>query len=445
MPGTAIVLLTRDLRVHDNPALHAAVTAAERVVPLFVADPAVPSSPNRDHFMAGCLADLRDALRRRGADLVVRRGDPVAETVALATALGATHVALAADASAYAARRQRRLAEAAVTHRFALHLADGVTVVPPGAVTPAGGGHYRVFTPYWRVWRAHPRRPVRPAPARLRLPDGVDPGPLPDPGRPTRHDGLAAGETAGRRRLAAWRRQVADYPAHRDDLAADATSRLSPYLHFGCVAAAAVESTCDGVEEFHRQLCWRDFHHQVLADFPDLPRLPYRPGPPPGHAHPDAAARPHPDGRAARTDPDGLAAWRAGRTGVPVVDAGMRQLAAEGWLPNRARLVTAAFLTRTLGLDWRDGVDWYARHLIDADVASNSGNWQWVAGTGNDTRPNRRFNPLRQAERFDPEGDWVRRWVPELAGVPGRAVHRPWLLPGRVRYDAPLAGVTREG
>lgn len=171
-----------------------------------------------------------------------------------------------------------------------------------------------------------------------------------------------------------------------------------------------------GGAAFVRQLCWRDFHHQVLAATPQLPFEDYR-------------SR----GDEWRQDEDALAAWKAGRTGIPVVDAGMRQLAAEGWMHNRARLVTASLLTKDLYLNWRLGAAHFWDLLVDGDLANNAGNWQWVAGTGNDTRPNRVFNPLRQAERFDPDGDYVRRYVPELAGVEGSAVHRPWKLADQVR------------
>lgn len=434
--GTAVVLFTRDLRVHDNPALHAACTGADRVVPLFVLDPSVRPPANRQRFLAESLADLRESLRRRGGDLIVRRGDPVAEAVRVARSAGARSIGLAADVGRYAARRQRRLADACATERLSLSLFDGVTVVPPGALRPGGGGdHYRVFTPYWRVWQAFRRRAELPSPDRLSLPEGITPGRLPTAVRGGSPDVLPGGESAVRRRLARWHRDaVTGYAARQHDLAADATSRLSPYLHFGCVSPLAVVSTAGGSEAFLRQLCWRDFFQQVLAGFPALAREPYR--------------------RAAveewRADPDALAAWRVGRTGVPIVDAGMRQLAAQGFLPNRARLVTASFLTRSLGLDWRDGARWYRQLLVDADVANNNGNWQWVAGTGNDPRPHRRFNPLRQAHRFDPDGAYVRRWVPELAGVAGTAVHEPWRLPPaerrRIRYEPPLtlaAGRTR--
>jgi deoxyribodipyrimidine photo-lyase len=422
---TFVVLFTRDLRVADNPALHAACSVAEQVVPLFVQDPAVPSSPNRQRFLAESLADLRQALRRRGADLVVRRGDPVAEAVRVARSVAAFGIGVAADASGYAVHRQRRLEAACATDRLALGLFDSVTVVPPGALRPSGAGdHYRVFTPYWRAWQGYRRRHLLPAPRRIAMPGAIAAGPLPAPASGGSTRVLPGGESAAQERLATWRVRVGGYAEDRDRLSADATSRLSAYLHFGCVSAPAVAAATHGSTEFLRQLCWRDFYQQVLAGFPALGREPFRPG----------------AGESWVDDPEALAAWHAGQTGVPIVDAGMRQLGAEGFMPNRARLIAAAFLTKQLGLDWRAGARWFSRWLLDADVANNYGNWQWVAGTGPDTR-RRQFNPLRQAQRFDPDGAYVRRWVPELAGVPGAAVHQPWRLPGpqrrRLAYRPP--------
>ncbi|MCP2322625.1 deoxyribodipyrimidine photo-lyase [Hamadaea flava] len=409
---TAVVLFTRDLRVADNPALHAACEIADRVVPLFVADPSVPSSPYRQRFLAESLADLRESLRHLGGELVIREGDPVTEAVKLARETGAFGIGLAADVSGFAAARERRLRRACDDERLALKLFDSVTVVPPGALRPSSGGdHYRVFTPYWRAWQGFRHRPELPVPRKVCMPGGIAPGRLPAGGAATGL--LPGGETEGRARLSAWRKTSAEYAEIHDDLAADRTSRMSPYLHFGCVSPIEVARQIGDVEAYVRQVCWRDFYHQVLAYFPDLPHKAYRR---------NADEKWADDQRA-------LDAWREGRTGVPIVDAGMRQLAGEGWMHNRARLITASFLTKHLGLDWRAGAAWYASLLLDADVANNNGNWQWVAGTGNDTKPYRRFNPVRQAERFDPTGDYVRRWVPELAGLPGKAVHQPWLLP----------------
>lgn len=413
---TAVVLFTRDLRVHDNPVLHTACQTADRVVPLFVSDPSVPASPHRRTFLRECLEDLRTSLRQCGGDLVIREGDPVTEAVRIARETGASGIGVAGDASSYAARRERRLAEACTRNRLALKVFDSITIVAPGAVRPAGSDHYKVFTPYWRAWSAFGRRDELPAPARVTLPDGIEPGRIPASGPGT---GLMkGGETAGRHRLSTWRGD--GYAEIHDDLAADRTSRLSPYVHFGGVSPVSVANRIESAA-FVRQLCWRDFYHQVLHAFPGLPHRAYRVG----------VAEKWQD------DPEALAAWQEGRTGIPVVDAGMRQLKAEGWMHNRARLITASFLTKHLGLDWRAGESWYASLLLDADVANNAGNWQWVAGTGNDTRPYRRFNPIRQAERFDPQGVYVRRWIPELAGVPGGAVHQPWKLPPGARKGYP--------
>ncbi|PBC76087.1 deoxyribodipyrimidine photo-lyase [Streptomyces sp. TLI_235] len=414
----AIALLTQDLRLHDNPVLHAAVRSADQVVPLFVLDADIEAAgfatPNRRAFLAGCLADLDSSLRRAGSRLLLRRGSAVAETAKLADEVGAVAVHVAAGVSSFARRR-----EAGLREHFAdrLQVHDGsLTALPPGAVAPNGKDHYAVFTPYFRAWQQSTRRPPHRAPRSLRTPDGpsgIDIATL----RDTRADspGLPpGGETEARTRWKAW--DVAAYQEVHDDLAADGTSRLSPYLHFGCLSATELVDLAErrggpGAEAFVRQLVWRDFHHQVLAARPDAAWQDYR-------AKGDGW---HTDDREAQ-------AWRQGRTGFPVVDAGMRQLAHEGWMHNRARLLTASFLTKTLYQDWRIGARHFLHFLVDGDIANNQLNWQWVAGTGADTRPNRVLNPLTQADRLDPDGSYVRQWLPELAHLPGRAIHRPWLL-----------------
>ncbi|MFC7546428.1 cryptochrome/photolyase family protein [Plantactinospora sp. GCM10030261] len=429
--GTAVVLFTRDLRVHDNPALAAACATFDRVVPLFVLDPELAGlAANRHRFLHDSLADLRDALQERGGDLVVRRGDPVAETIRLARKVGARGVALSADVSHYARRRERRLRDECERHRLLLKLFPGITVVDPGALTPGGGGdHYRVFSPYHRSWLATTWRDEAPAPRTVHLPADLPAGRLPgapradSPGLPT------GGERAGRRRLRDWLTEIDRYAERHDDMAGDGTSRLSPYLRFGCLSPLSVARAApDRDGEFVRQVCWRDFYYQLALANPGLSRTAIR-------------SRNDTDWR---TDADALAAWAEGRTGVPIVDAGMRQLRAEGWMHNRARLITAGYLTKKLKLDWRTGLDVFYRWLVDGDVPNNSGNWQWVAGVGTDTRPHRGFNPIRQAHRFDPDGEYVRRYVPELASVSGKAVHEPWKLPPDVRrqldYPPPLTG-----
>ncbi len=426
MPG-ALVLFTRDLRVHDQPALAAAARMESPLVPAFVLDTQLLrtscGSANRLSFLLDSLRDLAGALHARGAPLVVCQGDTVREAIRLAKHHDLDAIHMSADITPYARRRQTLLEDACARERLELITHPSITVVRPGVLTPTGADHYRVFTPFWRVWSERPRPPLSRTPPRLCAPDGLDAGEVPELASLTRESPSAqvqrGGETAGRAQLERWFRAGAEaYAGERDELAAQSTSRLSAYLHFGCVSARSVLESAErraGAEEFTRQLCWRDFHHQVLAARPDLPSTDYRP-------RGDRWSR---DARA-------LEAWREGLTGYPIVDAGMRQLKAEGYMHNRARLIVGSFLTKTLYIDWRRGAAHFARLLADADVANNVGNWQWVAGTGNDTRPNRVLSPSRQAARFDPDGDYVRRYVPELAGVAGPAVDEPWKL-GRAR------------
>ncbi|WP_217913148.1 cryptochrome/photolyase family protein [Miltoncostaea marina] len=418
----AVVLFTRDLRVHDHPALAAAAREAELVLPLFVLDDAVlaGAGANRRAFLADSLAALDEALRARGAALHVRRGDPAREAVAAAREAGAGAILLSDDVSGHAQRRLRRLRAAAGPERIEVRPMPGVAVVPAGELRPAAGPAYEVFTPYHRRWAEQPRRPLELPLERLRAPgaapaapaaalDALRAGGRPSPGRPP------GGEPAGRARLAAWAAEgVAGYRSARDDLAADATSRLSAYLHLGCLSPLeALERAGDGPgpAAFARQLCWRDFHAQLLAARPWI-----------------AGEDMHPAAGGWRDDDALLDAWTRGATGYPLVDAGMRQLREEGFMHNRARLVVASFLTKDLGIDWRRGAAHFMDLLADGDVASNAGNWQWVAGTGADTRPGRMLNPTLQARRYDPDGAYVRRHVPELAGVEGPAVHEPWDL-----------------
>lgn len=426
---TAVVLFTRDLRVRDQPALAEAAAAAERVVPLFVFDDGILGSafaaPNRVRFLLDSLGDLRRSLRDLGGTLAVRRGDVVAETIKVVHETGAEAVFLSADVSDYARSRERRLA----AERIEVRALPGVSVVRPRGLAPVGGDHFRVFTPYWRRWREAELRPVRRAPRRISTPSGLAAGRMPAladlaGGEPS-PELPAGGEKAGRARLDRWLRSgLARYGELHDDLAADGTSRLSPYLHLGCLSARELVERAGGrpgAEPFLRQLAWRDFFHQLLASRPESSREDYR------------------RRRVGWVDdPHALAAWREGRTGFPLVDAGMRQLAREGWMHNRARLVAGSFLTKHLRVDWRRGAAHFYELLVDGDVAQNTGNWQWVAGTGADTRPNRVLNPVLQARRYDPEGAYVRRWVEELAEVSGPAVFEPWKHGGVDGYPPPL-------
>lgn len=270
-----------------------------------------------------------------------------------------------------------------------------------------------VFTPYYRRWREEPWG-LWPEPGSARVSDSSGDGLGPVPGEAP----MTGGQWAARRRLDRFLERVDRYLETRDSPDPDATSRLSADLHFGTLDARRVRHEVgEGTPAraaFVRQLCWRDFHLQIV------------------HHHPwsvDRELRAEYTRVAWREDREGLAAWQEGRTGYPFVDAGMRQLASEGWMPNRVRMVTASFLVKDLLIDWRHGERWFRKLLVDGDLAQNVGNWQWVAGTGTDAVPYFRvFNPVAQGLRFDPTGEYVRRWVPELAGIRGGDVHTPWQL-----------------
>jgi deoxyribodipyrimidine photo-lyase len=428
---TALVLFNRDLRVHDNPAL-AAAARAERTLPLFVFDERLLGSrfaaPNRVAFMREALIDLDEALRQASGRLFLRRGDPVAEAIALARECGAVELHVSADYSAYATAREQRLAAACAEERIGFHRHPGTTIVPPGAVTPGGGDHFKVFTPYHRAWGELPLRRRSGPPRELTVPGGLRAGRLPALDKLTAGTlsprRAAGGEVEGRRLARSFLRdRLGGYDDGHNDLPGDSTSRLSAHLRFGCVSPLALMLEAReraGAEPFVRQLCWRDFHHQVLAATPSLPRRDYR-------------SRGDRWSRSQRA----LEAWRQGRTGYPLVDAAMRQLAAEGFMHNRARMTVASFLTKDLYIDWRAGARHFWDLLSDGEIANNAGNWQWVAGTGNDTRPNRVLSPVRQAERFDPDGIYVRRYLPELEQVRGKAIFRPWQMEGFARLDYP--------
>ena len=398
-----LVLFTRDLRVHDHPALHAAVHDADQVLPLFVADPALLAiSPNRARFLTDAIEDLDTSLSDRGARLLIRSGDPAVVAPGMAARRRCDAIYLTDDVTPHALRRIHAMREACRPAGIEVRTFPGHAVVEPGAVTPSGRPAYRVFTPYLRAWRAAPRRPVL---ARTPLIAAI---PYLHPGRmPSRDEPRAVaprlprgGEMTGRRLMRRFLHEgVRDYEEGRDRLDRAATSRLSPYLRFGCISATELAERSGAhpdADAFVRQLAWRDFFFQLVASDPALIRTDLRPERAPAWRH----------------DPGAVADWRAGETGEPLVDAAMRQLLEEGWMPNRARLIAASYLTRTLGVDWRVGAAHFAEHLVDGDPASNTGNWQWVAGTGANPRRGQALSLDRQAKRFDPSGSYRARADP---------------------------------
>jgi deoxyribodipyrimidine photo-lyase len=430
---TAIVWFRRDLRLADHPALAEAIARACHVVPLFVLDERLLASaaPARAWLLRRTLAELDGSLRSRGSGLLLRSGPAVDVVPGVAREVGASVVLATRDVTPYAERRDAAVAAALERDGRRLLLRPGLLLAEPGSLVTEAGAPYRVFTPFWRALQAAPRREALAPPGRVPAPPGMlEPseslaiGSAPLAGLPE------PGEAAALERLAGWvRGGLARYGAERDVLSGEGSSHLGPDLHLGTLSPLQVESAAADAEgdatSFIRQLAWREFYHHRLLEqrgevVPDVPLM--------------AAFRDEAD------DPQAAAAWREGRTGVPVVDAAMRQLLATAWMSNRARLIVASFLTRHLLLDYRIGEWHFMRHLIDGDVANNRGGWQWTAGVGADAQPwFRIFNPVRQGERFDPSRSWVRRWLPELADVPDRYVHQPWASPEPpVGYPAPI-------
>jgi deoxyribodipyrimidine photo-lyase len=432
--STAILWFRRDLRLADHPALVEALTRHEHVVPLYVLDDALLrgryAGAPRVAFMLGCLRALDGALRQRGSGLVVRHGRPEDEVPAVAREVGARTVAWTSDVAPYARRRDRRVSEALRAAGVAAAPHGGGYLVDPSRPRTQGGSPYTVFSPFHRAIAGVERRAVHGAPAEFPpLPADLEEGRLPAldalgvAGADVAEPIVEPGEPAARAALQRWLAGgLDDYADRHDGLSPIGTSMLSPYLRWGCLSARECEERAlrrggRGAAAWTRQLAWRDFYaHQLLLH--------------PGNVGQEFQAR-YRGGRLAwADDAEALEAWKSGATGYPLVDAGMRELARTGWMHNRARLVVGSFLTKDLHLDWREGERHFAGLLLDGEPAQNNGNWQWIASTGADPAPysRRLFNPVMQQRKFDPDGRYVRRWVPELAGVPLERLPEPWTM-----------------
>lgn len=419
----------RDLRLSDNPALQASANDSQ-VLPVYVVDPQHAGTGHKLRRLHESLAQLR---AQTGGTLVVRHGNPSDVIVSLAELVGATEVHMTADPTPRG-RAVTGDVEAVLTQRKIDLVQTGTPyAVPPGQVLNGSGTRYQVFTPFLRAWREH---------------CGQDPFSEVDVDWMTgiasddlRVEGdTPAGELAA---LDRWREFCAHdldgYATRRDRPDLDATSRLSAALAFGEIhprtmladlAEVAVQSRESGVpafediDRFVAELAWREFYADVLWH------------------HPESSDRDLRDGfRSMRYDEDsqGIEAWKAGVTGFPLVDAGMRQLQETGWMHNRVRMVVASFLVKDLHAWWPVGAAYFMEQLIDGDVASNSHSWQWVAGTGTDAAPYFRvFNPVTQGKKFDPNGDYVRRWVPELGHLSGATAHEPWRYRDGYTHDYPV-------
>ena len=422
----------RDLRLADNPALLAALDRGAAVLPLFVLDPVLLRSAGlgRRAWLLAALQSLDADLRAAGGPgLSVVEGRPVDVVPRVARAVGAASVHVSADFAPYGRRRDAQVHAALGAVDAELVATGSPYAVAPGTLRTQYDLPYTVFSPFHRAWLARGVHSPAPAVAVDQVDWLAAEGRVtPEPPEPELV--AVAGEQHARSAWRAWLDRTtggpADYQALHNVPGADATAHISPALRWGhlhprTVLADLAERPSDGASTIARQVAWRDFYADVLLHRPDAVTRPIKPAfldfptddPVPGSV---AAER--------------LAAWEVGRTGYPLVDAGMRQMIAEGWMHNRLRLVTGSFLVKDLHLGWWHGADVYMRHLRDGDVAQNQLNWQWVAGCGNDPAPYYRvFNPVLQSEKFDPEGTYIRRYVPELADVPLRYLHEPWTAP----------------
>lgn len=421
----------RDLRTHDLPALVAAAGEGPLLACFIFDDRLIAEgrfpSPERVGFMLGCLADLRENLRALGSDLYLRRGDPASVLPALAHEAGAGRVHLTRDVSPWSLERDARVIAALTGEGIETIIHPGNYIVDdPGSIVSGKGTPYTVYSPFAKAWKEVPRRELLDPPSEIGKIEGIESGELPsceelglppDPGTTS----FEPGETAARKAAKDYLNDgLGDYAKLRND-PAGGSSRLSPYIRWGCLSPLELEEKLGlrpgkGPAVFRSELAWREFYASVMENFPDVVDTEfqerYR-----GTLNWQANAAL-------------LEAWQQGLTGYPLVDAGMRELLSDGWMHNRVRMVVASFLTKDLHIDWREGEKWFMERLIDGDMASNNGGWQWVTSVGTDPAPyfQRMFNPMTQQEKFDPDGIYVRRWIPELANVPDRHLVRPWLM-----------------
>ena len=421
LPMPPIILwFRRNLRLRDNAPLAAAVASGRPIIPVYISDAEDQGGASR-WWLHHSLVSLDQSLREHGGRLVFRRGEPVAILQDLVDQTGATAIYFARRYEP-AARQQEQALESQLSDASDIETFDDSLLNHPTTVLTKSGTPFKVFTPFWRSASSVGEPPApEPAPANMTWAEHPVPSDqLADLDLlPTQSDwsgGLVEawtpGEAGAHARLDALEDPVRHYAEMRDRPDIDGTSQLSPHLHFGEVSVRQVWHSLRtvqaqgqaeaGAEALLRQLYWRDFSTYLLYHFPDLPHTPLRP---------EFAAFPWSD------NAEHLSAWQQGRTGYPIVDAGMRQLWTTGWMHNRVRMIVASFLIKDLLIPWQKGAAWFLDTLVDADLANNSASWQWVAGCGTDAAPYFRiFNPTLQGEKFDPDGDYVRRWIPELDG-----------------------------
>ena len=422
----------RDLRVADNLALQGAAASGSPVVPVYVLSAWREShawtGAKRQHFLCGCLASLAGNLPTVGGRLIIRQGDVVNKLRQLIVESKASALYFNADPDPHGRTVEREIQAMCEALGVGCHIFSDATLHGPRDILTLGGLPYRVYTPYSKNWLSQPKPAPVPKPSNLRTPDGIKSLPLPTvntwglqlPGAEI----LEPGERAARQRLkSAIEKRIGHYGDLRDLPAEDATSRLSQDLRFGLLSirtifaksmaamAIASPSARRGIEIFIKELAWREFYFAILHHFPNVLNEEF-----------------NADWRGLPWDEPGwkYQAWQQGSTGFPIIDAGMRQLLATGFMHNRVRMITAMFLTKDLHIDWRHGESYFMQHLLDGEIASNNGGWQWSAGTGADAAPYFRIqNPWSQTARYDPQGTYIKRWVPELRDVPAALLMQP--------------------
>ncbi len=427
-----LLWLRQDLRLADNPALQA---VEGRVIPVYILDDTEgprPMGAASLWWLGKSLNALGADLAARGSRLILRRGKAARVLAELIEETGATVVHWNRLYEAGAIARDTAIKTSLTEAGIKCLSFNGALLNEPWDIQSGAGGPYKVYTPYWRAARQRVGAfEVHPAPAELEAPttwpasDALADWSL-HPTAPDWSTGFVEwtpGETGAQTALDDFLdHPIASYATDRDRPDRPGTSRLSPHLHFGEIGTrqvwrAAQDAVARGaserqVDKFLAELGWREFHHHLLFHWPDLATQNFRP---------------EWDGFVWRDDDEGFEAWTQGQTGFPIVDAGMRELWTTGFMHNRVRMIVASFLIKDLLIDWRRGEQWFWDCLVDADTAQNSANWQWVAGSGADASPYFRvFNPVTQGEKFDPEGAYVRQWVPELRNLPNRVIHAPW-------------------
>lgn len=419
MTSTAIWWIRRDFRLIDNQALSAAIRSADSVLPLFIIDPTLQArdAEKKKAYLFGALRGLAETIESQGGQLVLRQGEPDQVLSALMKQTRAVRIFAEADLSPYARTR-----DAGIQAIMPLTLTAGVTAIPPDVVLKADGTPYTVYTPFSKAWKRqpHPSASFDSVGVRWAAMKDIDSLPIPDE-KPR----YAADYLAQLKRFTNER--IYHYQETRNRVDLNGTSGLSPAFHLGLISASqavtlarnAMDSTEDpafrkSAETWLNEVIWREFYSSILYHFPYVRHQAFR--------------------EKYRSiqwldDPAGLQAWQQGLTGYPIVDAAMRQMNTKGWMHNRARMIVASFLVKDLLIDWKLGEEYFMKKLVDGDVANNNGGWQWTAGVGTDAAPYFRiFNPVLQSKKFDPNGDYIRTYVPELSALPNKFIHEPWKL-----------------